>query len=473
MSKKAINSKILKCAIPLVALCFIVTSGHLVFINHRYSIGGIIIPLALNIALHCVALFAATAFSAAASESVYELLKEHDEKKTLLAKEKQADFAEKIISGDFTALESVGESNPSNEKLVAFISGFLSDAYNINIKKAETSKYKGIYKDTLESLNKLSDNLEAANKYLNEASSAIDTSNPSPMRADNPLTPQLKQLLNNMNAVEALLSNLAQMNVDMGHSKIEGDEKLLRSATAINENYNQVFGVLKNNLLSLKNDFSAASRDIQGFSRLNREQSDIINQVKNIVVNMDKQLKTLHSVVFEGAKSASRTRATSGNNAADETIKYIEKINAASNDMAAVMKNLSQLDTQLNKLTGSNSLCKDVTARFSDEIAEMAKNTRSAMDTLDKFNFKGSAGLKENQFSGFERSQSADSTASFRFSGTSSVRLTATMPATTPDNPRERRIKSGNPPLTPRPILKVTSSNYNFDSKDYGKYSRK
>ena len=476
MNKKDINSKISKYTIALVALCFVVTSVHLAFIEYRYSIGGLIIPLGLNFSLHCVALFIATVFSAAAADAIHELSKEHDEKQALLEKEKQDAFAEKIIEGDFGFLESAASNEPFNSKLVAFISGFLTDSGNISARKAETSKYKGSYQQTLETLNEISAQLDAANKHLKEASSAINMASANAMHTDNPLFSQLKPLLNNMNTVGALLGSLAQMNIDIDFSKIEDDEKLSKSAMTIGENYNRSFSVIKGSLVSLKNNSSTTSRDIQGFSRLNREQADKINQAKNIVVNMDKQLKALHSVVFEGSKAALRSKNSA--NSSDESLKHIEKINASANDMAAIMKSLSQLDTQLNKLTDGNSISKEAAERLSANISEISKNTRTATDVMDKFNFKGSTTSAQSHSSGLERFSSAAKPTHFDSYNVSAKRLSASVPvASVPvaglDKPKERRVRSSNPPLAPRPVLKVSSSNYNFDSKDYGKYSKK
>jgi len=473
MNTDEIRRKIFKYAAFAVILCFAATTAHLIFINYRHGIGDLAFSLIINAALHIIALFASMALSTASAKAVYELWENYDDEKNLEEKNKHNKFSEKIISGDFTSLK--GESTePSHEKLAAFISGFLSDAGDIGTKKIDPSKYSGPYKETLEKLGAIQRELEISGKYLGEISSAINMANPNSITADNPLPPQLKQLLNNMNALEALLGNLAQMNVDINPGKIEGNERLSRFAFSVGEKYSDAFGVIRNNLNSLKYSSSAMGRDIQGLSKLTRDQADILGQIKNISANMEKQLKTIQTVVFEGSRPILRTRSSLSAATFDaETRKYIEKISATSTEMAAVIKNLSQLDSQLNKLTAGNSGGENNMARLSANIEEAAKNTRFASDAIDKFNFRNSSAAQT-----FERYTSAERPYALepRLSRSeAALRRPSDLSSadTSAGNPKERRIRSGSPPIAPRPVLKPSESNYNFESTDYGKYSKK
>ena len=462
MNNKEISSKILKYAIAIVFLCFATTTAHLVFISYRYIPSSMGISLVINCALHIVALSAAIMFSSVSASSIQELSEERDKKESLADEKSQALFAEKIISGDFSFLESYVSTDPANTKVAAFISGFVSDVANAGEKKP-TAKYKGPYGEALENVHAICTNLNSANKYIKEASAAIDKSNSNSLSGDNPLEPALKQLLSNMNAVDSLFAALAKMNIDIDPNKIAENENLSKSAFAINEKYTHSFSVMKNDLMSIKYISNSTARELQGFSRSTQEQADIIIQVKNTAIGAENKLKNLQVIISDGSKSILRNRSITDKNAEfRDMLKYIERVNGTSADLTAIMKSLHQLNTQLDKLTSSNNTGKDTANRLSAYVSEITKDIRSAMDTLNKFNFKDSIEFTKKKLPALDSSRLNPIPPKSITSG-----------ATTSETPRERRIKSGTPPLTPKPALKLANSTYDFSSKDYGKYSKK
>jgi len=474
MNKKKISSKIVKYTIAIVILCFAATTAHLIFIINRYNTQSLTVSVTLNCIIHIGALVAAVAFASYAADSIHALSKEHDKSKSASEKEEQAKFNDKIISGDFYSPKSA-DIDAANAKLNDFLADFISELNNANQKKTNSGQYKGQYKETLEKLNETYTALEQSSKYISDITAALNNESASSLTADNPVLPQIKQLLNTINTADTLLGNLAQMNVNINSFRIEANEKISRSAISIGEKYNHSFSVLKNNLSSIKYNSSNTMRDVQISSKLHQEQADALDQIKANAEVMERQLKNLQVTVFEGSKSALRGRSLPNNTASPEQIKYIEKVSAASGDMAVVIKNLNQLNSQLNKLTSSNSVSKESALQIAANFDEITKSTRTALDALDKFNFKDTIPFVESKRNSTERLRPANSmqTAANTAGNTAPVKPRSATLSKPAEGIQELRVRPNTPPIIARPILKNIKSDHNFESKDYGKYSRK
>ncbi|MCL2564451.1 MAG: hypothetical protein FWE24_01400 [Defluviitaleaceae bacterium] len=307
-------------------------------------------------------------------------------------------------------------SGKKAERLLVLINSLVDDLEGVS----KGTKPKGHYDSRLSQVfDEIFGNyaeLIESRKALNNTLEALKKNNANQLPKDMPIGIELMRIFGNISSIEGALVRLAEFELENGCDNLPKDFK---SADIIRNILNQYKASLQDvfNTLSLANNLSdTMANETKILTTAKAEEKRLMVQLRDLAKNVNIQLKSGSHI--SGASSK-----------VDNILQLIEKIDD-------------------NKIASSK-----YADNMSAYVKEISKNLDLSLKSITKFKFK-------RELKSFVRNPIA--------AGTHGI-----LPEKTADS-KLGRTSSGaaSPAMLPRHYGKVPESGYNFDSKDYGKYSR-
>jgi len=317
-------------------------------------------------------------------------------------------------------------SGSKTANLTLFINTLVDDLEGLSKGSAPKGRYDNRLKDVIGAVRDNYLQLAQNRKAIDNTLEAVKK-NSSNLLPDTPLSEELKQLMQNISNLETALSRLAQFNLEPGS---DGFSKGFKSADMVS---------------SIQSGYSTALWDISGaIDFANSSSGSLANEIRMLNNNLADE-KRLITQLRDSVKTIS-AQLKSGREAGQLT--------------SSKLDNVMQLAEKIyeNKGEGLKSA-----GHISNYTKSISGDLSSALKGLTKFRIVNSKGQEYGSIRGTIRSQP----------NRTGVAATGQKPGQEPTGPIKAKPRSkAAPPMLPRHYGKIPESGYNFDNKDYGKYSR-
>ena len=460
MNESKIRSSILLLVINLVLLCFIGTSFLL--ISRGYVLTLVLISGLIHLAILLFCIVLAFTISKRIFSSFTDFLSHARlDQEELIHVGEFFGLAEKALSQSPPALINTSSIEGRAKNLANQFNSLVKDLNNLSGALSQMLKIAPhIYGDNKAAdfavfINNLADDLEAiskgntlkgnydqklkavldaiqnnysqlaeSHKFVSDITEALKKNNTSLLPKDKPLAEEIAKLMKNISDIDGALSHMAGFNLEPAGVNPYRGTKTADTLNSIQTNYKSALKGVFEALDAANVSAASLAGELRVLSNINGEDKRLVSQLK------------------DAAKSAAAQ------------VKISSDVNAAANSK---IDDILQLSDKIN----SN---KESAVKSSEKISGFSKDISSYLN-------KGFSAIMKFKFSGAVRTPVTAYTAKPEVRAVNKTRPLSRL-ASEPLKAGAKAKALKPSAMMPGHHGKIPDSGYNFDSKDYGKYSR-